>query len=73
MPGTSTKTSRYLADIDRYRRFPRLTCLDKSAHDICLELKHETCLMLYGKISTEQFRAKRNALMKAFRELRFGV
>lgn len=59
--------------VNQYRRSARPTCLDKSAHDICLELKHETCLMLHGKISTEQFRAKRNALIKAFRELRFGV
>ena len=71
MPGASPKTDGCLADTDRYRGAAHPTYLHKSAQAICLELKHETCLMLYGKISTEQFRAKRNALMKAFRELRF--
>jgi hypothetical protein len=64
---------RSIADSDRYATPTRLSGLDKFAHDICLELKHETCLMLYGEISAEQFRARRNALMKAFRELRVGV
>ncbi|PKO89675.1 MAG: hypothetical protein CVU18_03430 [Betaproteobacteria bacterium HGW-Betaproteobacteria-12] len=61
------------AESDQYGRCARLSGLDKLAHDICLELKHETCLMLYGEISAEQFRAKRNALVKAFRELRVGL
>lgn len=57
------------AEINQHGTYARMTCLEKSAHDICLELKHETCLMLYGEISTEQFRAKRNVLIKAFQEL----
>lgn len=66
---SNPQVNRYVADVDQYRKHARITSPEKSAQDICLELKRETCLMLCGEISVEQFRRKRKALMKAFNDL----
>lgn len=42
----------------------------KKAQTICLELKHQTTLMLHGQISEEQFRSQQLKLIKAFKNVR---